>query len=396
MFPTNPDQAFTQPPTVTIEVKPEEPAPAESGIPVETTVAQRPTPPIVIGERMAISQESTIATRRLRLTDGVYWIVARIESAGQSIVELSKPIYAINDFADRVSRLSSLVSVIKNSVDPKVKAVAPQVSTPFFQLQRLAGLNQTRGLYEINALAEFERIESTLSSLAQGVNPFANERGEVERAYQADGILVPYRLYIPQSYDGTSARPLVILLHGTFGDERTYFSGLYDPAIIKGESERRGSILLAINRTARPGAASGQDDAFEAINSVARDYKIDPSRIYLTGHSTGALGSLLIASAKPDLFAAMVLVSTGLSSQTEAIGESMSKVKAIPTLVIHGAKDGIAGVENSRKLSSAAQKAGLKVELLEVPETDHFSVVGATFPAVMQFFERNARKPVGR
>jgi len=228
------------------------------------------------------------------------------------------------------------------------------------------------------------------------VNPFANERGEVERAYQADGILVPYRLYIPQSYDGTSARPLVILLHGIFGDERTYLSGLYDPAIVKGESERRGIILLAVNRTARPGASPGQDDAFEAINSVARDYKIDPSRIYLTGHSMGALGALMIASARPDLFAAIALASTAQAPQPEAFSEALAKAKAIPALVIHGTKDGIAAIDNSRRLSSAAQKAGGKVEYLEVPETDHFSVVGATFPAVMQFFERNIKKPVGK
>jgi len=41
-------------------------------------------------------------------------------------------------------------------------------------------------------------------------------------------------------------------------------------------------------------------------------------------------------------------------------------------------------------------KAGLKVEYIEMPEADHTSVVGATFPAVMQFFERNPRKPAGK
>jgi predicted esterase len=397
MFPTNLDQAFAAAPTVTFEVKPEEQATAETG--VEAPVAARAAQPILIGERMAISQESTIATRRLRLTDGIYWLVARLEAGGQTVAEIKKPIYAINDFADRVSRLSSLVAVIKNSADPKVKAVSLQVWTPFFHLQRLASMNQTRGQSEINALVEFERIESNLSSLANGLNPFARERGEVERAFlAADGMVVPYRVYIPQSYDGATPRPLVLLLHGALGDERSFFSGLYDPVVIKGESERRGVILLAANGGGRAGPppAAVQDDALEAINSVARDYKIDSARIYLVGHSTGALRAWTIATAKPELFAGIASVSTGAPPQNDGMAALLARVKGIPALVIHGTRDGIAPIDNSRKLFSTVQKAGVKAEFIEVTEADHLTVVGATFPAVMQFFERNDKKPVGK
>src|SRR6185436_5967475 len=198
MFPTNVDQALTPPPTVTFELKPDEPPASETARPAETPVALRPATPIIIGERLAISQESTIATRRLRLGDGLYWVVAKIESGDQTVAQLSRPIYAINDFTDRVSRLSSLAAVIRNSADPKVKAVAVQGATPEFQLQRLAVLNKARSEYEINAIAELDRIESLLSLLAKGTNPFAQERGELERAYRAsDGKLTPYRVYVP-------------------------------------------------------------------------------------------------------------------------------------------------------------------------------------------------------
>jgi pimeloyl-ACP methyl ester carboxylesterase len=395
MFPSNLDQAFATAPTVTFELKPEEAAPVETG--VETPAAAPNAQTILIGERRAISQESTIASRRMRLSDGAYWLVARLESAGQPVVEIKKPIYAINDFSERLNRLSSLVAVIKNSTDPKVKAVAPQVWTPFFHLQRLASLNQSRGPYEINALVEFDRIESILSSLANGLNPFGKERGEVERAFMAsDGMVVPYRVYIPQSYDGTAARPLLLLLPGAFGDERSFFSGLYDPVIIKGESERRGVIMVSVNGGGRARATPGDDDALETINAVTRDYKIDSSRIFLIGHSTGALRAWTIATAKPELFAAVASISTGTPPQNDEAGALLAKAKGLPALVIHGTKDGVAGVDNSRKLQSQLQKAGVKAELIEVPEADHLSVVGATFPAVMQFFERNEKKPASK
>ncbi len=398
MFPTNIDQVLAPAPTVTFELKPDESAASDAARPLETPVALRPTAPVIIGERLAISQESTIATRRLRLADGVYWVLARIESGGQTVAQLSRPIYAINDFTDRVSRLSSLASVIRNSADPKVRAVAIQVATPEFQLQRLAGLNRARSDYEINAVVELDRIEYLLSSLAKGVNPLTQERGELERAYRAaDGKLTPYRVYVPINYDAASPRPLVVLLHGALGDERSYFSGQYDPVVIKGESERRGVILAAVSGGERfaPYRGTGQEDVFEVIQAITRDYKIDPARVYLSGHSIGAAGAWAIASMRPEMFAAIAPVSGGAPVQ-QALGPLLEKLKGTPALVIHGAKDGVAPVENSRKVFAAAQKAGLKVEYIEMPEADHTTVVGATFPAVMQFFERNSKKPAAK
>jgi len=60
-------------------------------------------------------------------------------------------------------------------------------------------------------------------------------------------------------------------------------------------------------------------------------------------------------------------------------------------MIAHGAQDGIAPVQLSRTMVAACEKAGLKVTYLEVPDGDHLSVVGSTFPAVMDFFEKIAK-----
>ena len=127
------------------------------------------------------------------------------------------------------------------------------------------------------------------------------------------GTLVPYRVYFQRAMTATSTRPLVVMLHGALGDERYYFSDLFDPAVVKGEAERRGYILAGVNGRARFSSYAGpsQEDTFEVINAVTRDYKIDPTKIYLTGHSMGGFGVWLIASDKPDLFAAIAPVSSG-------------------------------------------------------------------------------------
>ena len=386
MFPASIEKAFASAPTVTFQIVAGE-AGSRSG---EAQSAPQLTQPLTIAERLTIAETSNNAARKLLLPDGAYDVVARIEAGGQNIAEIKRQVYAISNFSDSIAQMSNTIASIKKSSDTKVKAIATLIATPEFQLQRLSQLIRTRGEVELNPNEEIDRIEAELSAIAKGQNPFARERGEVERAYQApDGKLFPYRVYVPRSYDGASAMPLVVMLHGPLGDERYYFSGLFDPAVIKGEADRRGYILVGVNGRGRFGLS--QEDVFEVINAVTRDYKIDASRIYLTGHSMGGFGTWVVASSKPELFAAIAPVSGGPPAQGEALTALLAKLKGTATMVVHGAQDGIAPVQGSRTMAAAAEKAGLKVSYLEVPDGDYLSVVASTFPAIMDFFEKNVK-----
>lgn len=383
MFPAMGDKTMSAPPTVTLEIVP---ASAEAGDDPQSVK------PIVIARRLSIAETVTNAGRRVTLADGAYWVVATIETGNQKIAEIRKPVYAISDFSGELARLSSMVASIKSSNDPKVKAVAALVTTPEYQLQRLAPLTRGRGEYIINPFSELERIEAVLEGLAKGENLLANERGELERAYMAaDGKLVPYRVYVPLSYDGATPRPMAVLLHGALGNERSYFSGLYDPTIIKGEAERRVYIFAAPNGRGDY-VKSGQEDVLEVIKAMTRDYRVDTSRIYLTGHSMGGFGTWWIASNKPEVFAAIAPVSGAGPPQADQLSAMVAKLKGVPALVIHGARDQIVPADRARTLVAAAQKAGVVVNYVEVPEADHLTIVAGTFPAVMDFFEKNSKQ----
>jgi dipeptidyl aminopeptidase/acylaminoacyl peptidase len=379
MFPTTGDKTMSVAPTVTLEI-------------VAVGEDAQATRPIVIAKRLAIAETNTNAGRRVTLTDGVYWVVATIESGNQKIAEIRKPVYAISDFSGGLAQLTGVVEAIKKSNDPKLKAVAHLTATAEYQLQRLTTLTGSRGDYNINPFTELDRIETVLAGLAKGENPLAAERGEIERAYLAsDGALVPYRVYVPLSYDGTATRPMAVLLHGALGNERSYFSGLYDPTIIKGEAERRGYIFVAPNGRGDY-IRAGQEDVFEVIKAVTRDYKVDTSRIYLTGHSMGGFGTWWIASNKPDLFAAIAPVSGAGPSQADQLAALVAKLKGVPALVIHGARDQIVPPDRARSMVAAAQKAGVVVNYVEVPEADHLTIVAGTFPAVIDFFEKHTKQ----
>lgn len=386
MFPTNIEKAFSATPTVTFQIVAGEATAKPGEVPPPPAL----TEPLVIAERIAVAETSSNAARKLLLPDGAYNVVAKVESGGKSIAEFKRPVYAISDFKDSLAQMSRTLNSIKASVDPKIKALAPLVATPEFQHLRLAPLNRSRGDVDINPIKEIDRIEAELSALAKGRDPFTRERGEVERAYQAaDGTLFPYRLYVPRNYDGETPKPLVVMLHGELGDERYYFSGMFDPQSLKAEADRRGWVLVGTNGRGRFGVSD--EDVFEVVKSVTRDYKIDSSRIYLMGHAKGGFGAWLIAAKRPELFAAIAAISAGPPADGEALTALLSSLKGTSAIVVHGAADGITPAQLSRAMASAAEKAGLKVTLIEVPDGDHLSVVGTTLPAVMDFFEKSAR-----
>ena len=390
MFPAAIEKAFSSSPTVTFAIISGEGA----SKPGDAKAAPALTQPLTIAEKLSIGETSSNASRKLLLPDGVYQVTAVIEAGGQKVGELRRSIYALSDFSDSVTQMSRTIASIRSSTNARVQSIAPLVSTPEFQLQRLAALNKTRGEVELNPNQEIDRLESLLAALARGRNPLARERGEVDRAYKAaDDQLVPYHLYVPKSYDGKSPTALVVMLHGALGDERSYFSGLFDPGVIKGEADRRGWILVGVNGRGRLSSytGAGQTDVFDVVAAVTRDYKIDASRVFLTGHSAGGLGTWLVAAGNPEQFAAIAPVSGGALPPGDALNGVLAKLKGIPALVVHGAQDGITPAQLSKTMVASAEKAGVKATYLEVPDGDHLSVVASTFPAVLDFFEKNAK-----
>ena len=378
MFAAEPGKAVSSQLTVSFQIRP------ETG----------PAKPLVIGEQVPIGAVNTNATQKLRLFDGRYTLTATIAAGNEILIEINRRLYSISDFSDRITELNASIARLKER-----KPGAILAATPEFQTRRLASFIRTGVDGGIDAITELERIEAAVSAIAKGSNPFEAQRGEVERAYRAaDDALVPYRLYIPRSYSPAGSAPLLVLLHGALGDERSYLSDLYDSAAIKGEAEKRGYILATPNARGRFSnyRGPGAEDVSEVIKAVMRDYKIDENRVYLSGHSLGAFGTWLIAADNPRMFAAVAPVSGGSPVHPSELPALLEKLTAVPAMIVHGAKDGIVPPDRSRSMYNAARKAGMKVIYLEVPEADHVGVVAATVSAVMDFFDKQTKGAASR
>jgi predicted esterase len=114
----------------------------------------------------------------------------------------------------------------------------------------------------------------------------------------------PYRLYVPTLYDGKTPLPLVIALHGTSGNESTLFDKYGDGAI-KTAAEKHGLLLVSpLGRGITEYYGLGEHDVLGVIGDVRSRYRVDPDRIYITGHSMGGTGAARLALQHPDLFAA--------------------------------------------------------------------------------------------
>lgn len=133
------------------------------------------------------------------------------------------------------------------------------------------------------------------------------EAGEDLRlAYRSaiDQTEQPYRLYVPTGCDGKTALPLIVALHGTSGNESTLFDKYGDGAI-KRAAEKHGVLLASpFARGVTEYCGIGENDVLCVLADVRARYKVDPDRIYVTGHSMGGTGAARLALQHPDLFAA--------------------------------------------------------------------------------------------
>ncbi|MCD8145508.1 MAG: S-layer homology domain-containing protein [Oscillospiraceae bacterium] len=108
--------------------------------------------------------------------------------------------------------------------------------------------------------------------------------------------------YVPESYTGDEAVPLVILLHG-------YSEDPLCPGATCGWAEKaaeEGFILVApdyVNDLNSTGVVI--DCVMAALEETLSRYNIDESRIYLTGFSMGGMSTMLTGFANADVFAAI-------------------------------------------------------------------------------------------
>ena len=297
--------------------------------------------------------------------------------------------------------LDSLVARLENDAKRAPGHLRADILYPVDRLRQVNAA--TVELRTFDPARELAAADSVAVAVRAGRDPFAKRTGDFERHHllrPADEIL-PYRVYVPTSYSRAREFPLVIALHGLGGTEDSFFDsfGGEFPRL----AEQRGYILAAplgyrpdapygwglgeppADRERRRAMQLSEQDVMQVLARMRRDYNIDDDRIYLIGHSLGAIGTLNIAQKYPDRWAGLAAFAGGRGAPT------LDLIREIPTLVVHGDADATADVLGARILVATMRRLGMNVRYIEVPGGTHGGVVGPNAGAMFDFFDSARR-----
>jgi poly(3-hydroxybutyrate) depolymerase/catechol 2,3-dioxygenase-like lactoylglutathione lyase family enzyme len=226
---------------------------------------------------------------------------------------------------------------------------------------------------------------------------------------------VPYRVYVPSRYDGRTALPMMVALHGAGGTHDTLMD--WGKGMIKDLAEKHGYIVvtplayplgssygqhfnIGIPDSARAGSGMSdlqrkqsdewsEKDVLNVTELVAKEYHVDRARIYLMGHSRGALATWYLGEKYRDKWAGLAPVAGGFLNLADYPFEHL---KGLPIIVSQGSADAVALPERARNQVAALEKAGQHPVYVEVAGATHGSIVDAALAGIFDFFDAHSRK----
>ena len=125
-----------------------------------------------------------------------------------------------------------------------------------------------------------------------------------------------YYLYVPKSVQPSTAAPLVVLLHGSDHVGLSLAEKWNDLA------DKEGFIIVAPDSAdSSKWSVPGDGPAFiyELVESLKSKYPVDPKRVYLFGHSGGAIFALLMSLYESEYFAATAIHAGALPPESTPV-----------------------------------------------------------------------------
>ncbi|HSS19081.1 MAG TPA: tetratricopeptide repeat protein [Pyrinomonadaceae bacterium] len=188
-----------------------------------------------------------------------------------------------------------------------------------------------------------------------------------KQSITSEGKRRTYYLYTPKSLPPNTKVPLIVLLHGT-DHVGLSLAEKWDTL-----AEKEGLIIVAPD-SADPAHWSVPKDgpAFihELVESVKATYPIDPQRVYLFGHSGGAVFALLMSLYESQYFAATAIHAGALDADSAQL-VVLAKRKT-PIHIQVGTVDEYFPLQAVRATRDLLNSQGFAVQLVEIPRHNHW------------------------
>lgn len=249
-----------------------------------------------------------------------------------------------------------------------------------------------------------------------GVNLAAQETGDMHLNYffAVTGEELPYRVYVPTSWNDEISLPIILMLHGAGADENSYMDladgllpilaeqhgyivvsplghtplGAYGnplrlPAVF-GETEVAAAQIAAVTPQRQRTLSLSELDVITVLEIVTEKYGADRTRTYLMGHSMGSGGTWHLAARYPERWRAIAPMSGPF---VDGATYPFDLIKDMPIFMTEGLK-AEPSLEGSRRFAEFLGSNGFDFEYLEV-DGNHGSMVPMVYPAIFSFFDRH-------
>ena len=193
-----------------------------------------------------------------------------------------------------------------------------------------------------------------------------------------------FDLYVPESYDGSEACPLVVALHGGSGTGSDFLWSWLREARC-----RRFLLLSPTSRGSTWSLQAPEQDGHalrQMTDWVSSKWNVDREHILLTGLSDGATMTLLVGLGDDAPFTHLAPVSGVLHPLNFAIG-NIDRARDKPIYLVHGALDWMFPVTLAQEAARVLEDAGAELVYRELEDLSH------TYPReenvrIIEWFDR--------
>ena len=177
--------------------------------------------------------------------------------------------------------------------------------------------------------------------------------------------IFPFVKYSPNESEG--ALPMIIQLHGAGerGEGKEDLSLVDVHGFSKTLKDKEFPCIFVMPQCPSDSFwAARVESIIKFIEQLTNKYKVDKSRIYLTGLSMGGYGTWFTAMARPDLFAAIAPVCGGGMAWN-------AEVLKMPIWVFHGSDDRVVSPTQSDEMVAKLSEYGADVKYSRIDGVGH-------------------------
>ncbi|MCI0487526.1 MAG: dienelactone hydrolase family protein [Blastocatellia bacterium] len=186
----------------------------------------------------------------------------------------------------------------------------------------------------------------------------------VKETFESQGKKRTYYLFVPQTVKAPA--PMILMLHGSGRN------GLILVEKWKELAKEKGIILVgpdSTNSAQWSTATDGPDFLYDLVEAIKSKHPVNPRRVYMFGHSAGAVFALYMSLFESEYFAAAAVHAGSLAAEDyELIAYAKRKT---PIVMFVGTNDRFFPLAVVRATRDALNSREFSVELTEISNHGH-------------------------